>query len=288
LAEIAPLAPVFVERVWGSLDLSPLYPPHASSDGAQPRPIGEVWFQTDPPLPLLIKFLFTTAPLSVQVHPNDEQARAAGLGNGKTEMWHILRADPGARIALGFERECGLDEVKQACLDGSVERLLHYEEPRAGDSYFTRANTVHALGAGLTVLEIQQHSDTTYRLYDYGRPRELHLDAGLAVSELGPWRPEGAPGPSRPEGAPGPVDAHWTRLACCEFFTTDLARLREPVAFDAGADFALVIFVGGHALLNGQPARAGEVFHVAGGTRVELAPQGECEVVRVFPSGAIG
>jgi mannose-6-phosphate isomerase len=191
-------------------------------------------------------------------------------------MWHVLRAEAGARIALGFRRTCTREEVKAACLDGTVEELLHYEEPAAGATYFTRANTVHALGAGLTVVEIQQHSDTTYRLYDYGRPRELHLEAGLAVSDLGPWRPEPAP-PAE--------DDLWTPLAACEYFQTWSAALTGPVECPA-ADrrFSLFITLRGSGTLAGHAIGPGEVWLVSEPQAVEIVPNKSLHLLRVLPA----
>lgn len=259
-----------MERVWGARDLAPLYPP-------QDKAIGEVWFQTEPPLPLLIKFIFTTAALSVQVHPNDAQARAAGLANGKTEMWHILRAAPGANVALGFRRRHTREEVRAACLDGSVERLLHFEHAFAGATFFTRANTVHALGAGLTLVEIQQHSDTTYRLYDYGRPRELHLDAGLAVADLGPWQPEI---PAQAARQP------WKALAACEYFRTEKASLKAAMVSEPDdSAFTLFITLDGAGTLAGRPALPGQVWLAPAGTDpVEIVPSPTIDILRVRPS----
>ncbi len=170
------LQPHFVERIWGSTDLSPLFP-------ATDKIIGEVWFH-DESHPLLVKFLFTTANLSVQVHPGDAYAAAHEKSRGKTEMWHVLAAKPGARIALGLSKTVTPAQLHAAALSGEIEQLLQWIEVRAGQTYFVPAGTIHAIGAGLTICEIQQNSDVTYRLYDYGRPRELHLDKGVAVSDL--------------------------------------------------------------------------------------------------------
>src|SRR5262249_46670605 len=142
------------------------------------RKIGEVWFST-PELPILVKFLFTTENLSVQVHPSGE------CGVGKTEMWHILRAAEGASIALGFRDTVTPAWARAAAESGEILEMLRWYPVRAGETYFTPAGTVHAIGAGIALCEIQQHSDITYRLYDYGRPRELHLEEGLAVSDFG-------------------------------------------------------------------------------------------------------
>lgn len=172
------IPPRFVERVWGSADLSPWF----AGDG---RKIGEVWFEGEE---LLIKFLFTEENLSVQVHPPEEYARRVENSAGKTEMWHVLRAAPGARIALGFREEISADRLRAAAEDGSILELLGWREVSAGETYFVPAGTVHALGAGLAVAEIQQRSGVTYRLYDYGRGRELHLERALEVAARGPWQ----------------------------------------------------------------------------------------------------
>ncbi|MEO7679997.1 MAG: class I mannose-6-phosphate isomerase, partial [Sphingomonas sp.] len=176
-----------VAKPWGRHNLWPGFPdPSAGSD-----PIGEVWFQTphaaEPEL--LIKYLFTSEKLSVQVHPDDAAARAAGYPRGKDEAWVILAAEPGATIALGTRAPMSKDDLRAASLDGSIEHLLDWKPVKAGDFYYSPAGTIHAIGAGLTVVEIQQNVDLTYRLYDYGSDRELHLDAGVAVSNPVPFVP---------------------------------------------------------------------------------------------------
>jgi mannose-6-phosphate isomerase len=149
--------------------------------------IGEVWFTNGADLPLLVKYIFTSERLSIQVHPNDEQARARGLAQGKTECWYILEAEPDATLGLGLKREVSADELRRSALDGSIEGLMDWRPVRAGDFFFVPAGTVHAIGAGISLLEFQQNADVTYRLYDYGRPRELHLNDGMAVSQPEPY-----------------------------------------------------------------------------------------------------
>ncbi len=177
------LRPEFKEKVWGSTRLAPWY------DDAAYK-IGEVWF-TDSvrggsDLPLLVKFIFTSENLSVQVHPDDEFAARHENSRGKTEMWHVLRAEPGARIALGLREPVSKERLREASLSGEIEGMLQWHEAAPGDTYFVPAGTVHAIGSGLVICEIQQVSDVTYRLYDYGRPRELHLEKATAVSRPGP------------------------------------------------------------------------------------------------------
>lgn len=153
--------------------------------------IGEVWFEPPAALPgLLVKYLFTSEKLSVQVHPSDAQTIAQGLGHqGKTECWLVIGADPGAALGIGFGKTLDADQLRAAALDGSIEQLLEWIPVRSGDFFYIPANTVHAIGAGISLIEVQQNSDITYRLFDYGRPRELHLDAGIAVAQGQPHDP---------------------------------------------------------------------------------------------------
>ena len=149
--------------------------------------IGEVWFIGGGELPLLAKYIFTSEKLSVQVHPDDEQARERGLGQGKSECWYILDAEAGASLGLGLKREASKDELRASALDGSIERLMDWRPVSAGDFVFVPSGTIHAIGGGISLLEFQQNSDVTYRLYDYGRPRELHLDDAVAVANPAPF-----------------------------------------------------------------------------------------------------
>jgi mannose-6-phosphate isomerase len=171
----------YVEKPWGRTQLPSMFDP------PEGKRIGEVWFAGDPDLPLLAKYIFTSERLSIQVHPSDDQARARGLAQGKTECWAILDAEPGATIGLGTKRPLSPEELREAALDGSVEELMEWRPVSAGDFYFVPAGTVHAIGAGISLLEFQQNADVTYRLYDYGRPRELHLDDGVAVANAAPY-----------------------------------------------------------------------------------------------------
>lgn len=163
----------YVEKPWGRTVLPPIF------DDTHGERIGEVWFTNGAELPLLAKYIFTSERLSIQVHPNDEQARARGLAQGKSECWYILDAEPDATLGLGIKQELSPDELRTAALNGSIERLMDWRPVRAGDFFFVAAGTIHAIGAGISLLEFQQNSDVTYRLYDYGRPRELHLDEGV-------------------------------------------------------------------------------------------------------------
>lgn len=182
----AALPVTMVSKPWG-MDVLPA--PFVAPQGER---IGEVWFQPPPELPgLLVKYLFTSAKLSVQVHPSDVQALAAGLGMaGKEECWLVVAAEPGATLGVGFAAPLSAEAMRAAALDGSIEDLLVWHLVVPGDFFYIPAGTVHAIGVGVSLIEVQQTSDITYRLYDYGRPRELHLDAGLAVAKGEPHPPE--------------------------------------------------------------------------------------------------
>jgi mannose-6-phosphate isomerase len=186
-----------VEKPWGRHELGFGFE-DAPADG---EPVGEVWFQQpgDTTPDLLIKYLFTGQKLSVQVHPDDEQAHARGLPRGKDECWTILAAESDSTIALGPKAPITAETLRAHAQDGSIEDDLDWVPVKAGEFYYTPSGTIHAIGGGLTVIEVQQNSETTYRLYDYGSDRELHLDDGVAVSRLTPYQPIVSPGPAGEE-----------------------------------------------------------------------------------------
>jgi mannose-6-phosphate isomerase len=181
-----------VRKPWGVADLRPWSDIDGSND-----PVGELWFQrTDrsATIPaLLLKLLFTSAPLSIQVHPDDAFARTIGLPNGKTEAWYILSATPDARVGLGLKLHLAPAELRAAIRNGSIASLVDWHSVKKGDIIFVPAGTIHAIGAGIVLAEIQQHSDVTFRLFDYGRQRELHEDSAVAVSDAGPIQAQAGP-----------------------------------------------------------------------------------------------
>jgi len=242
----ARLKATFLEKVWGSTALEPWFPKPENK-------IGEVWFTAEQQLPVLVKFLFTSDKLSVQVHPDGPQ--------GKTEMWHILRAEPGAKIALGFREPLSRERLRDAARSGEIERLLHWFPVSAGETYFTPARTVHAIGGGIALCEIQQFSDVTYRLYDYGRGRELHLDHALAVSHLEPYDP-------RAEATEG-------LLVACDYFTTSLIRVRGRSELPGRAG-QFVVVIGGKGHVAGESARAGDAWFAESGS---VPVEGELELL---------
>jgi mannose-6-phosphate isomerase len=255
------LTPSFKEKVWGSTHLEPLFP------NSQHK-IGEVWFEGVDNLPLLIKFLFTTEKLSVQVHPADDYARKHHNSRGKTEMWHILRAEPGAQIAAGFRETITPQRLREASLSGEIEDLLQWFDAAPGDTFFIPAGTVHAIGAGLTLCEIQQHSDVTYRLYDYGRPRELHLDQAIAVSNLGPYD-----ACRQPKGI---------LLVSCDYFTTSKLCISDSTGHIPPPNGSeLLVVIDGSAILAGHPTAAGDVWYLEAGVQ-EIELSGRANFLQIW------
>lgn len=172
-----------VEKPWGRKAI-----PSAFGCTNRKR-IGEIWFENPAgnDLPLLTKYIFTDERLSIQVHPSSDQARERGLPGGKSECWYILEAEPEATLGLGLTSEISAEELHQAAIDGRIEQLMDWRTVAPGEFYFIPPGTIHAIGAGITLLEFQQNVDITYRLFDYGRPRALHLEDGVAVSRTAPY-----------------------------------------------------------------------------------------------------
>jgi mannose-6-phosphate isomerase len=172
-----------VEKPWGVEALPPMF---GTINGER---VGEVWFTGERELPLLAKYIFTSEKLSIQVHPTDAQAQELGAEGGKHECWLILQAEEEATIGIGLTRDITSDEMRSAALDGSIEELIDWRPVKAGDFFYVPAGTVHAIGAGVSLLEFQQNGGVTFRLYDYGRPRELHLDEAISVARPEPYPP---------------------------------------------------------------------------------------------------
>lgn len=213
VSSLAPflVEPRFVVRVWGVRNLRPWYDRAA---GAGEEPIGEVWLtgdecrassgpmagkslaelfrevpQTllgqgdrDAASPLLVKVIFAREKLSVQVHPDDALAQKYGQPRGKTECWYALDAEPGAQVAAGLKPGVTMEEARAGIHEGTLEQRLNVIPVSSGDMIFVDAGTVHAIWPGSVLLETQQNCDITYRMYDYGRPRELHIEKSLEAT----------------------------------------------------------------------------------------------------------
>jgi len=250
------MLPKFDPRPWGALDLSPIYPNHRFEEKT-----GEAWLTGDhcvvangplkgkslaelsahygPDLvgsaaqdpsrfPLLVKFLFPHEKLSVQVHPDDEAARRAGLPCGKTECWYVAHAKPGSQVAIGLKPGVSKAQFEQSIHDKRAEDLLNWINVFPGEMIYVAGGTVHTLGPGSVMLETQQQSDTTYRLYDYGRPRELHLQEGLSV--LKEKVASGKVIRPAPSAVPGTKNRR-SPLVTSPYFVVEMFELKEPNDF---------------------------------------------------------
>jgi mannose-6-phosphate isomerase len=181
-----------VRKPWGRTDIRPWC--EIDQDGVA---IGELWFQRPdvnaPDSALLLKLLFTREPLSIQVHPDDAFARSIGLEHGKTEAWYVLSATPEAKIAVGLKRQLTAPQLRTSIEDGSIADLVQWRSILSNEIIFVPAGTIHAIGAGLVIAEIQQRSDATFRLFDHGRQRELHVDHAVAAANAGPAERQSGP-----------------------------------------------------------------------------------------------
>lgn len=247
-----------VERIWGRHDLPAVF--GAASD----TPIGEVWFaeESGAEPELLVKYLFTSERLSVQVHPDDEAARSRGFARGKDEAWLVLDAGPSATIGLGMTQDLPPEALRAAALDGSIETLLDWRPVKDGDFFYSTGGTIHAIGAGLSLIEIQQNLDLTYRLYDYGRPRELHLEDAVAVARAEPWS-----SPFKPyDASPGRQI-----LAADGAFVVERWTFEGRKSVDSPDGQLQIIPVRAGGTLDGASLAAGTVWRIEGGAILDAA-----------------
>lgn len=244
-----------VRKPWGKTDLRPWS--ELGHDGAA---VGELWFQRAdklaPEPALLLKLLFTDEPLSVQVHPNNNFAHSIGLPHGKTEAWYVLAADKGAGVALGLKRELTRPQLRAAIEDGSIVELLHWQDVAVGEGLLVPAGTIHAIGGGLVLAEIQQRSDATFRMFDYGRQRELHLDGAVGSAVAGP---------AIVQSAPVRLSEARTVMAQSAYFVLENIELvpNSHWEIDAGSETWLLILEGEAAFDLSQVA-AGEAIFLEG------------------------
>jgi mannose-6-phosphate isomerase len=306
------LMPIFDERPWGVRDLRPIY------TNVVKGPVGESWLTWednrvangplagrtlgelsrqygrdlvgqaacfDNRFPLLVKFLFPGDKLSVQVHPDDEQARKAGEPCGKTECWYALRAQPGAQVALGLKSGVSLQQFEQAIQDTRAEELLNWVDVHQGDMLYVAAGTVHTIGSGMVLVETQQTSDMTYRLYDYGRGRELHIAEGLTATKLHTNSGKVVPGAGDNSNV----------LVRSPFFSVERIKLREPMhAETTAASPHILVAVEGAGIVE---SRGMEPISFATGEAVVIPasvweytvrPQWELEIMRMsLPSRSV-
>ncbi|MGA7523934.1 MAG: type I phosphomannose isomerase catalytic subunit [Acidobacteriaceae bacterium] len=304
------LAPYFRTRPWGFHDLAPWYDHH--TDG---EPIGEVWLtgemctaDTGPlkglslaeitrlhrsallgtgvlekDFPLLVKVLFPKEKLSVQVHPDDALAQQYGEPRGKTECWYALDARPGAQVALGIRPGVTVDAVKAAVQDGSLESLLEMVPVQKGDMLLVAAGTVHAMGPGVVILETQQTSDLTYRMYDYGSARELHLEKSFAAMRLKT---------TAGKVAPRAVDGH-TLLLDERYFRIERWPIRPgtaPALLDPVSVAQMLFVAEGRIRISGAgftpfTVERNQIAVIPASTgRWSLAGEAPAEIIRILPN----
>jgi mannose-6-phosphate isomerase len=300
------LEPIFSPRIWGARSLAPLYP--EKSDLAEP--LGEAWLTSfeskittpeyrgktlreawhempaewrgtqcaaNEEFPLLVKFIFPTDMLSLQVHPDDAYAavheEAAG-GRGKTEMWHVVSAEPGAELLYGLKPGSNKQEFLARLKDQTLESIFQPVDVRAGDTIFVPPGTPHAIGPGMIVIEVQEYSDLTYRVYDYGRvdahgkPRELHVDKALEVTNFA------STFKGKTKHLPLPIEEQLVRdnverslLAACPFFATELWTSSTSFAIPVSrSHFDLIVLLSGRGVLRSTdfafPVEQGECWLV--------------------------
>lgn len=254
-----------VRKPWGLTDLHPWSDIDGSGDA-----IGELWFDRsdkDAPVPaLLLKLLFTSEPLSIQVHPNDEIARMMGLPSGKTEAWYILSASPAAQVAVGLKRHLSPQALRASIIDGSIAGLVQWRPVAKGDVIFVAAGTIHAIGAGIVLAEIQQRSDVTFRLFDYGRQRDLQEDRAVAAAD---------PTAVASLRNPRHLTAR-TALVSSPHFILERVDLPEDSSWLLHAAPETWIFVlEGHATFGSVAASAGQAIFVGGDrTSIEVGDNG--------------
>ena len=326
------IEPTFSPRIWGARSLSPLYPDKTNLA----QPIGEAWL-TDvnchvakgpftgktlaeawremPPewrgdnfadcgdFPLLVKFIFPTDKLSIQVHPDDAYAsvheKAAG-GRGKTEMWHVVSAKPGASLLLGLKPRVTREKFLEALQNNSLEDLFQRHPVQAGDTFFIPARTPHTIGPDMVICEVQQYSDLTYRVYDYGRvdangkPRELHIEKALAVMNFDP----AAGGKVAPrERVKGATSASVNDLVDCPYFSVRRIEIEQPVQFklfDASpgqSRFQILVALSGEGFLSCHPPRhrqgpislkAGECWFIQADTSYSVRTESRISLLTAF------
>ena len=313
--ELLKLKPVFKEMIWGGGKLGTVYGKPIPSDRT-----GESWEAAEhkngcslveggrydgmkitealgdmngmgalnagaEKFPLLIKFIDANDKLSVQVHPDDAYAAELEQGElGKTEMWYILDAAPGAQLIYGFDRDVTREEYANAIKEGRLNELLNFVDARKGDVFFIPAGRVHAICDGLLIAEIQQNSDTTYRLFDWnrvdknGNPRQLHIEKGVKVSDVASSK-----GKERTEPLEYAVGgAKISMLAMCRYFAAERVSVSGEARFECGSgSFCIFTVLEGEGAIAGSAAKAGDSFIMPAGFG-EYAVSGEVTYIRSY------
>lgn len=222
--------------------------------------------------PTLIKFIDSAQFLSVQVHPSDEYALRVEHQLGKTEMWYVLDAEEGAGLYLGFNRDTSPEEVRRRVADGSIEEILNFIPVHPGESYFIPSGTVHAIGAGVTVIEIQQNSTITYRLYDYkrkdanGNERELHIEKALDVLNYHKYEP---------------TEFRLPLIGESSYFRSVLSEIKPMKLTASKASFKAISILDGSGFVDDIPYSKGRTFFLPAGQTCEIKGAGHMVITEV-------
>lgn len=315
------IVPTFSPRIWGTRSLAPIFPDKVNlqekigeawltdvrcliaSGPFATRTLGDVWPELSEEwrgarcaemkgFPLLVKFIFPTDKLSIQVHPDDDYAsvyEAAAGGRGKTEMWHIVSAEPGAQLLLGLKAGVTKQELSSALGSKSLEDLFQVQQVEDRDTFFVPAGVPHTIGSGMIVCEVQEYCDLTYRFYDYGRvdargkPRELHIEKAMDVIQFG--RP--AIGRVRPlEWASQKMAI--SLLAACRYFATERWHIAERFTARPKTDaFNLLVILSGRGIMRWDTDKThfqqGECWFIPASLQsYELIPESECSLIRTY------
>jgi mannose-6-phosphate isomerase len=264
-----------MHKPWGVSDLQPWSDIDGTGDA-----VGELWFErTDKngsAPALLLKLLFTGGPLSIQVHPDDTFARAMGMPNGKSEAWYIISAKPGAQVGIGLKRRVTPQELRASIANGSIVELVQWRPVVKGDVIFIPAGTIHTLGAGIVLAEIQQRCDTTFRLFDYDRARELHIENGVAVANAWPLR--------SPANSARLTDER-TVLVASRHFVIERVDLQEASSWALVAEpETWFLVLDGHAAIGLATASIGQAIFVGGDrSSIEVGANGLTALI-AYPS----
>ncbi len=289
------LKPVLKNYLWGGRKLHTLYGRENGGDriseswevSVHPdgvsQPLGEFLEEnpkavdsTGADLPVLIKYIDAMENLSVQVHPDDAFARRVENDNGKTEMWYIVDADPGAGIYCGFRQDTTAEAFLDKVRDGTVEELLNFIPVKKGDCFLIEAGTVHAIGAGCVICEVQQSSNVTYRVYDYnrrgadGKLRELHIDKAVQVIDFG--RFQDRTNTQAPQRTP---EYDLQTMTQCRYFRCRKLTLHGAYREQAGDSFLAVNVLSGSGQLQDRPFGPGDSFFLAAGETLTLSGTAE-------------
>ncbi len=316
------IEPVFMKRIWGSRSLAPLYP--EKTDLLEP--LGEVWLTSVdclvasgpyqgkflgaawrempvawrgtslakvPEFPILVKFIFPADKLSIQVHPDDAYASAnekAAGGRGKTEMWHAVAAQKDAYVLIGLKPKVSREQFLKAVEDHTVEELFESHPVSAGDTFFIPAGTPHAIGPNMILCEVQEYSDLTYRVYDYGRtdahgnPRELHIEKALQVTDFAKSAAGGRVSPAATGGHP--ENQSNRVLAACHFFSAERQDFRERIETRSNPfRFEVIVVLSGSGTLAWQdqqsPYNAGECWFIPASLgNFSVSPKSATSIIR--------